>query len=828
MPASIPPEPGPRHRQPNPPDPDAAPPTAPRRRPDGPVRHRMVERMDRYGRTLVGVSIGAVLLVVLTLIASALGMIGPSSGGGAGRAAAGVTPYRDPALPVPERVADLLTRMSPAEKVGQLVQVDHGALASPADVGAYRIGSVRADGNWAPADNTAAGWAQAYDDVQRQATGTPLGIPLIYGVDAAHGHNVVRDATIFPHNIGLGASRDAGLAQRIGRATAEEIAATGIDWAFAPCLCLTGQAGGRGGYESFGERLEIAASMASMVAGLQGPVVNEPTSVLATAKHQVGPGDLTEDRLRAVHVPPLHAAVSNGAGAVLLSFADWSGGRATAHQRLVTDLLKGELGFTGFVLTDSAGLAAIDGTTGLSGAEIAAAVNGGIDMLAVTAGHQEFTALLQAEVDAGRISPQRLDDANTRILTRKFELGLFERPLADPALLGSVGSQPHRDLAREAVRASQVLLKNDDEVLPLAKAGGKIFVAGRNADDIGNQAGGMTLTRQGASGGVTTGTTILAGVREAVGTGTTVTYQRDGKGVNRSYRAAIAVVGELPYADGGADLPALDRADTRMLDRLRAAGVPVVVVVVSGRPVQVADRIDDWAALVAAWLPGTEGRGVADVLFGDHNPAARLPVTWPAAPASGGSGGGKAGAARAELFPYGFGLSFPAAAGPTPSARPPAPPAAPAPGARPTTTRPPAVAPTPSSRPTPSSTPTTPAAPAAPSASASASPSAGALACAVGYTVGSRWSDGFVAEVRVTSRAAVNGWTLRFTLPAGQRISQAWNATVSQNGTTVTATNASWNAAIAAGGEVSFGFLAGHDGTSGGPTGSSLNGTPCG
>lgn len=794
-------------------------------RPDGPVRHRLVERLDRHGRALIGATVVSLLLVALTLTAATVGLIGPPDGAGT-RANAATMAYRDAGRPVPERVADLLARMSTDDKIGQLVQVDHGALSNAADVGAYRIGSVRSDGGWAPEDNSAVGWAQAYDSVQRTALETPLAIPVIYGVDAVHGHNFVHGATIFPHNVGLGASRDPALAQRIGRATAEEIAGTGINWAFAPCLCQTSEAGavgGVGGYESFGERLEVTAPMASMIAGLQGPNVGEPASVLATVKHRIGPGELTEERLGSVHLPPLHAAVSNGVGAVMLSFADWSGTRPQAHRRLVTEMVKGQLGFTGFVVSDSTGLDRIDGVDGLTGPEIATAINAGIDMVSVPTGYPEFLSLLRAEVATGGISTQRLDDANTRILTRKFELGLFERSLSDPAMLGNVGSQAHRDLAREAVRGSQVLLRNVGGALPLAKSGGKIFVAGKSADDIGNQTGGVTISREGASGGVTAGTTILGGIRDVVGAGATVTYDRDGAGIDRTYRAAIAVVGEVPYADGAAETPTLDATDTKMLDRLKAADVPVIVVLVSGRPLDVADRIDDWAALVAAWLPGTEGGGVADVLFGDHTPTAKLPVTWPA-----GSAQQQASSGGAELFPYGFGLSFSGAPTPTPAPGPTG--AAP----RPTTARPPANRPT-SAAPTP--TQTTPAAPPpAPPTSAgptptptpSASLAPGVASCAVRYSVVSQWSDGFVAEVRVTAgNAPVTGWTMRFALPDGQRVVNGWNAGVTQAGANVTAANPSWLATIPAGGQASFGFQATHDGTNGPPDRMTFNGAAC-
>jgi beta-glucosidase len=251
----------------------------------------------------------------------------------------------------------------------------------------------------------------------------------------------------------------------------------------------------------------------------------------------------------------------------------------------------------------------------------------------------------------------RIDDANRRILTKKFELGLFEQPLSDRTYAATVGSAEHRAIAREAVRKSQVLLKNSG-VLPLAKTGGKIFVAGRSADDVGNSSGGWTTTWQGKSGAVPGGTSILAGIRTAVGSGATVTFNRDGTGIDSSYRAAIAVVGETPYAEGEGDLTgsmSLDSTDLATITRLRAAGVPVIVVLVSGRPLDIAAELGSWDALVESWLPGTEGGGVADVLFGDYAPTGKLPVTWMQSasqqPINDGDG-------QTPLFPYGFGLTY--------------------------------------------------------------------------------------------------------------------------------------------------------------------------
>ncbi len=617
------------------------------------------------GRTIRSIRVPALLsataLVAAALVAGGTVLSAPAS--------AAPLPYQDRNLPVPDRVDDLLARMTLDDKVGQMTQAERAALSPQSDLATYRIGSLLSGGGSAPSPNTATAWADMYDGFQRTALSAPLGIPIIYGVDAVHGHNNVRGATIFPHNIGLGATRDPALVQRIGRATAEEVAGTGVDWDFAPCLCVARDDRWGRTYESFGEKPEIATSMTTVITGLQGSALNGPASILATAKHYVGDGgttggtdqgdtQLSEAELRAIHLPPFREAVARGVGSVMISYSSWNGQKMHAQSYLITTVLKGELGFSGFVVSDWAGIDQIDGQTGFTAAEVRTAVNAGLDMIMVPTDYRSFISLLKAEVQSGGVPMSRIDDANRRILTKKFELGLFENPYTDRSYTGTVGSDAHRAIAREAVRKSQVLLKNSGDVLPLAKTGGKLFVAGKNADDIGNQSGGWTISWQGSSGNITPGTTILQGIRNAVGSGATVTYNRDGTGIDSSYRAAIAVVGETPYAEYHGDRPSglrLDAADLATLSRLRAAGVPVVVVLVSGRPLDIAAELPGWNALVAAWLPGTEGQGVADVLFGDYNPTGKLPMTWMQSfgqqPVNDGDG-------KPALFPYGFGLTY--------------------------------------------------------------------------------------------------------------------------------------------------------------------------
>ena len=577
-------------------------------------------------------------------------------------------PYRDPKRPVAERVADLLGRMDLADKIGQMTQAERES-AGPDELAEFRLGSILSGGGSVPSPNSPVGWADMVDAYQKAALGTPLGIPMIYGADAVHGHNNVYGTTIFPHNIGLGATRDPELVRSIGAAVAEEVAGTGVQWTFAPCLCVARDDRWGRTYESFGEKPELAVAMSDIVTGLQGPALGgAKPSILATAKHYMGDGGtaggtdqgdtrISEAELRAIHLPPFQAAVRKGAGSVMVSFSSFNGEKMHGNKHLITDVLKGELAFTGFVVSDWNGVDQIDGAKGLSAEDVRQAVNAGIDMVMVPTEWRSFIALLREEVQAGRVSQERIDDAVRRILTKKFELGLFEHPMADRSFAATIGSAQHRDLARRAVAASQVLLKNEGKILPLSPDNNKIFVAGKNADDIGNQSGGWTISWQGSSGAITEGTTILQGIKAAAGSSTTVTYDASGQGIDSSYKVAIAVIGERPYAEYEGDRAslALDQADLDTLAALRASGVPVIVVVVSGRPLEVTAQLKNWKALVAAWLPGSEGQGVADVLFGRTKPAGKLPVTWPRStgqePINDGDG-------KPALFPYGFGLTY--------------------------------------------------------------------------------------------------------------------------------------------------------------------------
>ncbi|MFH8369376.1 glycoside hydrolase family 3 N-terminal domain-containing protein [Streptomyces sp. NPDC018031] len=569
-------------------------------------------------------------------------------------------PYLDARLPVHRRVKDLLGRMTLAEKVGQMTQAERGALRTPDDIASYGLGSLLSGGGSVPTPNTPEAWVRMVDGYQLHTRATRLQIPLIYGVDAVHGHNNVVGATIMPHNIGLGASRDPRLAERTAAVTAAEVRATGVPWDFAPCLCVTRDERWGRSYEAFGEDPALVTAMETVIRGMQGAPdgtdLDRPDKVLATAKHYVADGGTefgssttgsytidqgvtTVDRaeLEAVHLSPYREAVDRGIGAVMPSFSsvDLLGDAAGpvkmhAHAELIDQVLKGRMGFRGFVISD---WQAIDQLPGDHAEDVRTSVNAGLDMIMVPYAYQDFQRTLNAEVAAGRVTTARIDDAVSRILTQKFRLGLFEKPYADPAHLSDVGSAAHRAVAREAAAASQVLLKNAGGVLPL-KPGQRVYVAGSNADDLGNQAGGWTITWQGSPGDITRGTTVLQGMRKAA-PGAAITYSADASAPTGGHDVGVVVVGETPYAEGvgdvgnGHDLE-LSTADRAAVDRVCSA-MACAVLIVSGRPQLIGDRLAGIDALVASWLPGTEGDGVADVLYGKRPFTGRLPVSWPRA-----------------------------------------------------------------------------------------------------------------------------------------------------------------------------------------------------
>ena len=592
------------------------------------------------------------------------------AGGGRGPDARVAEPaYRNPSLPVAERVDDLLASMTLDEKVGQMTQADHSFLKSPDDVTKYALGSVLSGGNSEIPDVSPRGWAEFVSGLQRRALATRLAIPILYGIDAVHGHNNVRGAVIFPHNIGLGCTRNPKIVQEAARITAQEVAATGMHWAFGPCVTVPQDERWGRTYEGFGEAPGLVADLgAAAVRGLQGENLSWPGSVLASAKHYVGDGgtkngidqgdtEVDEATLRKVHLPGYVAAVKAGVGSVMVSFNSWNGQKLHGHKYLITTVLKGELGFKGFVVSD---WKAIEQLPGDYLQQIEKSIDAGVDMVMVPDVYPAFFDGLKKLVQAGRLPVTRIDDAVRRILTVKFQMGLFERPFGDPSLLPMVGSAKHRAVARQAVRESQVLLVNRNAALPLSETVSHVLVAGKAADDIGLQCGGWTITWQGTSGPITQGTTILQAIRNAAPKAR-VTYSPTGE-VPNGARVGVVVIGERPYAEMSGDRTSLelDPADIAVVRKAKASGLPTVVVLLSGRPM-ILDSILPYAdAILAAWLPGTEGDGVADVLYGKYNPTGKLSHTWPRSmaqiPINVGPDGEKP--KDVPLFEFGFGVSY--------------------------------------------------------------------------------------------------------------------------------------------------------------------------
>jgi beta-glucosidase len=621
--------------------------------------------------------------------------------------AATTAPYLNAKLPVERRVADLLGRMTLVEKIGQMTQAERGAVAAdPSLIAQWNLGSVLSGGGSVPTPNTPEAWVAMVNEFQAQALSTRLKIPMIYGIDAVHGHGNVYGATVFPHNVGLGSTRDPALVRRVGKATAEEVRATGIPWNFAPCVCVSRDERWGRAYESFGEDPALVMSMETIIDGFQRG------GVLATAKHYAGDGDTRynqaiadanvgkpwyeqqypidqgvtvtnrADFARTDLTPYVAAVREHDVGSVMPSFSsvDWTEDgvgnpvKMHANRDLITSVLKGRIGFRGFVISDWEGIHQIPDpseptNTGLTAYKVRTGVNAGIDMFMEPNSAKQFEDLLLAEVDAGRVSQARIDDAVRRILRAKFELGLFEHPYASADNVDDVGSPQHRAVARQAVAESQVLLKNSGNALPL-KPTAKVYVAGRNADDIGNQAGGWTIAWQGISGDIIPGTTILEGIRE-VAPKAQVTYSADASAPTAGSDVGVVVVGETPYAEGYGDVggpecgfcsPAqleekslsLQPGDKAVIDKVCSAIAKCVVLVVSGRPQVLTDQLGQIDALVASWLPGSEGAGVADVLFGRRPFTGRLSMTWPRDAAQVPINVGDAN--YQPLYPFGWGL----------------------------------------------------------------------------------------------------------------------------------------------------------------------------
>ena len=565
------------------------------------------------------------------------------------------------------------------EKVGQMTQPDQSFLKSDADIAKYYLGSVFSGGDSDPKEgNSLEAWTNLIDRYQKRALETRLSIPLLYGVDAVHGHNNVLGAVIFPHNIGLGCTRNPALIEKIARITANEVRATGINWGFAPCVTVPRDIRWGRTYEGYADEPDGVKELgAAAVRGLQGDDLADPLSILACAKHYVGDGGTTygsstigahlldqgdtrldEKTLREIHMQGYIAAIRAGVGSIMPSYNSWNGLKCSGSKRLLTEILKDELGFEGFLISD---YGAIDALPGDYKHKIAMSINAGMDMVMVPQRYEEFFAKLKEGAQDGTVPMPRIDDAVRRILRVKIAMGLMDKnhsQLADRALWKQFGSPEHRAVARDAVRQSLVLLKNEHGALPLAKTAKRIQVAGKSGDDLGNQCGGWTITWQGSSDNVTPGgTTVLQAIRKAVSKETKVTFAADGKGAEGA-DVGVVVIGEKPYAEMNGDRSDLSLApeDVAAVENMKAAGIPVVVVLLSGRPMIIDKIIDKVDAFVAAWLPGTEGDGVADVLFGDYKPAGKLSFSWPRSMAQVTVHRGDAN--YDPLYKYGYGLSY--------------------------------------------------------------------------------------------------------------------------------------------------------------------------
>jgi beta-glucosidase len=584
--------------------------------------------------------------------------------------------------------SDCVSKMTLPEKEGQMTQVEKNAFTqagnSLTDITTYYIGSVLSGGGGGPngAGGTATQWADMVDNFQSYALQTRLGIPLIYGADAVHGHNNVYGATLFPQNIGMGATHDTALITQEAQVTRDEVLGTGVRWTFAPCVCTPQDIRWGRTYEGFSENpSDTSADAAAAITGFQGPNGTlGPTNILATAKHYIGDGhtawgtgspylnegdaQVSEQVLDAIDFPPYQSAVSNKVGSVMVSYSSWNGLKDHANQYLITTKMKGSgtdsngtanLAFQGFVVSD---WQAIDQISSDYAYDVRTAINAGIDMVMVPDKYKTFISTLDTEVKAGSIPLSRINDAVTRILTAKFAAGLFTQPYTDRSYTSTVGSAAHRAVARQAERESLVLLKNNS-VLPLSKTGSyTLVVGGDHANNLGYQLGGWSISWQGGSGATTVGTTLWQAIQQA-GLSSSVKLKFVGTQTKGHYSGDVGIVaiGEKPYAEGNGDTNTLALSSTAATEVSDVCSrvTKCVVLLFSGRPMIINTQLNQSAAFVAAWIGSTEGAGITDVLFGDYGFGGKLTYTWPSSvtqePCNQNNG------CTGALFPYGYGLT---------------------------------------------------------------------------------------------------------------------------------------------------------------------------
>lgn len=562
--------------------------------------------------------------------------------------------YQDASQTITTRIDDLLAQMTLAEKIGQMTQPEKNSI-TPTDVKKYAIGSVLSGGGGNPDPNTPQSWAKMVRSLAEAALESRLGIPLIYGVDAVHGHNNVKGTVIFPHNIGLGATRNPELVERIGQATARACLATGVHWNFAPAVSVPQDIRWGRTFEGYSENTELVTQLATAyIRGLHGadldgmwvlpsvkhfvgdggttwgttkhlPWLESSNWQAATDKYEIDQGDtqLDEAFLRSRHLAPYIEAIREGALNIMVSFSSWNDEKMHGHKYLLTDVLKGELGFEGFLVSDWQAIDQLDADYYTC---VVKSINAGLDMIMVPFDYKGFITHLTQAVQNGDVPQARIDDAVRRILYAKFKLGLFEKPLADESWLELLGSESHRELARDAVRQSLVLFKNDN-ALPLNKAQ-SIHIAGEAADDIGLACGGWSIDWQGRQGAITTGKTLLEGI-QSLASGN-VQYEAQGN-FSKKADIGIVVIAEEPYAEGMGDQNnlRLDDSQRNLIDRTRQHCEKLVLIIYSGRPLIITEIVEDCDGIIAAWLPGTEANAIADVLFGDVPFGGKLSFSWP-------------------------------------------------------------------------------------------------------------------------------------------------------------------------------------------------------
>jgi beta-glucosidase len=598
-------------------------------------------------------------------------------GSSPGTPSASSRPWLDVGKPIEERVSALLAQMSPDEKIGQMTQIDIAGI-DPAGVQKALLGSVLSGGDGNPrGENNAQNWYAMVNSLQQGALATRLGIPILYGVDAVHGDAHLKGTTVFPHNIGMGATHDPVLVLEACRVTAAEMNATGVRWAFAPMVTVPLDVRWGRTYEGYGENTDLVSQLgAACLKGLQGAKLSDPDTVVADPKAYLGDGgtafgsstarnqgvsylldqgvdQLDNATIEKLFLPPFKSAVESGARIVMASFSSTQeGGRIHGDKHWLTDVLKTQLGFSGFVVSDWGGIDQIDVND--YRASVKQAINAGIDMAMVPYDWQRFESTVKTLVFSGDVPQSRIDDAVTRILRVKFEMGLFENPMPPANRWDSVGSDANRAIAATAVAQSAVLLKTSSNVLPIA-ATSRVLLAGAGADDLGITSGGWTLSWQGQAGNVTAGTTLKTALQAKLG-------DRLGYDAGGSFAAGthapvgVVVVAERPYAEGVGDSStlALPAADVAVVERVRPLVDKLIVVVVSGRPVVIDAFASKADAIVAAWLPGTENQGLANVLMGTAVFTATTPYTWPKTPADAPRLGKSA--CQGAVYPYGYGL----------------------------------------------------------------------------------------------------------------------------------------------------------------------------